>query len=92
MNFERQIAAAKRDRVLLQAGGALRDNDLPTAETLLRTRLKQRPTDVAAIIVTSKSMGFPLGRPPHKVGPAKGKGEQGCQASSTVSSTKPWPR
>ncbi|WP_118857822.1 tetratricopeptide repeat-containing sulfotransferase family protein [Sphingomonas mesophila] len=49
MNFERQIAAAKRDRVLLQAGGALRDNDLPTAETLLRTRLKQRPTDVAAI-------------------------------------------
>lgn len=43
------IAASKRDPELLRAGAALVDNDLPTAETILRSVLKRRPTDVAAI-------------------------------------------
>ena len=38
-----------RDPDLLGAGKALADNDLPTAESLLRPYLKRRPTDVAAI-------------------------------------------
>ncbi|HEY0629335.1 MAG TPA: sulfotransferase [Sphingomicrobium sp.] len=41
--------AAKRDPNLLRAGQALADNDLPTAEILLRPHLKRRPTDVPAI-------------------------------------------
>lgn len=43
------IAASKRDPELLRAGGALVDNDLPTAEGVLRSVLRRRPTDVAAI-------------------------------------------
>jgi tetratricopeptide (TPR) repeat protein len=49
VNLARQMAAAKRDPDLLRAGMALADNDLPTAEGLLRPYLKRRPTDVAAI-------------------------------------------
>src|SRR5688572_11078506 len=33
----------------MRAGMALVDNDLPTAESILRPYLKQRPTDVKAI-------------------------------------------
>ncbi len=43
------IAAARHDPILMEAGAALVANDLPQAETLLRTRLKQDPFDVAAI-------------------------------------------
>jgi tetratricopeptide (TPR) repeat protein len=49
VDFERQMAAATRDPDLLRAGSALADNDLPTAEAVLRPYLKRRPTDVAAI-------------------------------------------
>ena len=49
INLARQMAAAKRDPDLLRAGQALANNDLPTAESLLRPHLKRRPTDVAAI-------------------------------------------
>ncbi len=45
----RRIAAAEYDPALLRAGQALVDNDLPTAEAVLRPYLKQRPTDVKAI-------------------------------------------
>lgn len=41
--------AARHHPALLRAGLALVDNDLPTAESILRPYLKQRPTDVAAI-------------------------------------------
>ena len=43
------IAAAKSDPLLLEAGLALVDNDIPTAEHLLRGRLRDDPFDVAAI-------------------------------------------
>jgi len=43
------MAAARHDPLLLRAGSALFDNDLPTAEAILRPYLKQHPTDVAAI-------------------------------------------
>jgi tetratricopeptide (TPR) repeat protein len=38
-----------RDQDLLAAGSAMLANDIPRAETLLRARLQQAPTDVAAI-------------------------------------------
>lgn len=43
------IAASVRDPKLIRAAQALIDNDLPTAECILRPRLKEKPTDVAAI-------------------------------------------
>ena len=43
------IAASKRDPELLRTGAALVENDLPTAEAILRSVLKRRPDDVAAI-------------------------------------------
>ena len=43
------IAASVRDSKLMAAAQALLDGDLPTAELILRERLKARPTDVAAI-------------------------------------------
>ena len=49
LNFERQMAAARNDPELLAAGQALFDNDLPSAEGILRPYLKRRPTNVAAI-------------------------------------------
>ena len=49
LDLKRQIAAASRDPDLLRAGQALVENDLPTAEAILRPYLKRRPTDVAAI-------------------------------------------
>ena len=49
VNLTRQMAAAKQHPDLLRAGAALAENDLPTAESLLRPYLKRRPTDVPAI-------------------------------------------
>jgi tetratricopeptide (TPR) repeat protein len=49
VNLARQMASAKGNPDLLRAGKALADNDLPTAEALLRPNLKRRPTDVPAI-------------------------------------------
>src|SRR5687767_11317235 len=49
VNLARQMASAKGNPDLLRAGKALADNDLPTAEALLRPHLKRRPTDVPAI-------------------------------------------
>ncbi|HYI43322.1 MAG TPA: sulfotransferase [Sphingomicrobium sp.] len=43
------ISASAHDPELLRAGRALIDNDLPVAESILRPRLRRRPTDVAAI-------------------------------------------
>ena len=43
------IAASVGDPLLMRAAEALLDNDLPTAERLLRPRLSEKPTDVAAI-------------------------------------------
>jgi tetratricopeptide (TPR) repeat protein len=43
------IEGAVRDPQLMAAGEALVANDLPTAEGILRPRLKAKPTDVAAI-------------------------------------------
>ncbi len=43
------ISASVRDPDLIRAGAALVENDLPTAESILRPLLKRRPTDVAAI-------------------------------------------
>jgi tetratricopeptide (TPR) repeat protein len=46
---EGRLEAAKHHPQLMQAALALGDNDLPTAEQLLRDFLKKKPTDVAAI-------------------------------------------
>src|ERR1043165_7734189 len=43
------IAASVGDPELMEAAGALLDNDLPQVERLLRARLHDRPADVAAI-------------------------------------------
>jgi tetratricopeptide (TPR) repeat protein len=43
------IAASVRDPALMRAAQALVDEDLPTAEHILRPHLKRAPTDVAAI-------------------------------------------
>jgi tetratricopeptide (TPR) repeat protein len=48
-NFQRRMAEARSNPKLLRAGQALVENDLPTAEGILRPHLKQHPTDVAAI-------------------------------------------
>jgi tetratricopeptide (TPR) repeat protein len=43
------ISASVRDPELMRAGQALVENDLPAAESILRPRLRDKPTDVAAI-------------------------------------------
>ena len=43
------IHASIHDPALMRAAEALLDNDLPVAETILRPRLREKPTDVAAI-------------------------------------------
>jgi tetratricopeptide (TPR) repeat protein len=43
------IRVSVHDPVLMQAATALLDNDLPTVEDILRPRLHEKPTDVAAI-------------------------------------------
>lgn len=55
------IHASVGDPVLMRAAAALLDNDLPAAEQLLRPRLKQKPTDVAAIRMMAE-LGARLGR------------------------------
>ena len=60
--IDRQLAAATRNPVLLQAGMALVENDLPAAEALLRPYLKKRPLDVAAIRMMAE-LAARVGRP-----------------------------
>src|SRR4051812_20590083 len=57
------IAASVGDPELMRAAGALLDNDLPAAERMLRPRLAERPTDVAAIRMMAELAGR-LGRYP----------------------------
>src|SRR3954470_22999076 len=57
------IAASVGDPALMRAAEALLDNDLPTAERLLRPRLSEKPTDVAAIRMMAELAGR-LGRYP----------------------------
>ena len=45
----RYLKAANQDPQLLEAAAALVDNDLPRADTLLRSHLAAHPTDVAAL-------------------------------------------
>jgi tetratricopeptide (TPR) repeat protein len=47
--YAQQIKASTRDPRLLTAAAALCENQIPRAEALLRSHLKQYPTDVAAI-------------------------------------------
>jgi len=55
------ISASIGDPVLIKAAEALLDNQLAVAEPLLRTRLKEKPTDVAAIRMMAELAGR-LGR------------------------------
>src|SRR3954465_10043165 len=57
------IAASVGDPVLMRAAEALLDNDLPVAERVLRPRLSEKPTDVAAIRMMAELAGR-LGRYP----------------------------
>lgn len=57
----RQIRASVRDPQLREAATALCDNKLAVAEALLRTQLKAKPTDVAAIRMLAE-IGARLGR------------------------------
>jgi tetratricopeptide (TPR) repeat protein len=57
------IAASVGDPALMRAAEALLDNDLPTAERMLRPRLSEKPTDVAAIRMMAELAGR-LGRYP----------------------------
>src|SRR5689334_15549255 len=47
--YAQQIRYSTGDPRLVQAAIALRDNDIPRAEALLRQHLRQHPTDVVAI-------------------------------------------
>ncbi len=47
--YMRHIKTASKDPRLMEAADALARNDIPVAERLLKTYLKQHPTDVAAI-------------------------------------------
>jgi tetratricopeptide (TPR) repeat protein len=47
--YARHIKTSTQDPRLLRAASALCDNNIPVAESLLRTHLKSFPTDVAAI-------------------------------------------
>ncbi len=53
----RALRAATNDPQLVAAASALVENDLPTAETILRARLKARPTDVPAIRMFAELAG-----------------------------------
>jgi tetratricopeptide (TPR) repeat protein len=59
--YGRQILASVNDPELIKAATALCDDDIPTAERLLRDFLKTRPTDVAAIRMLAEVAGR-LGR------------------------------
>ena len=47
--YSRHIQCSTRDPLLQQAAGAMLRNDIPVAERLLKSHLKQLPTDVPAI-------------------------------------------
>jgi tetratricopeptide (TPR) repeat protein len=47
--YGRHIKAATRDPRLMRPAAALVENDIPSAEALLRAHLRQYPTDVAAL-------------------------------------------
>ena len=59
--YARHIQASVNDPRLLEAAAALCDNKLAVAERLLRTFLKENPTDVAAIRMLAET-GSRLGR------------------------------
>jgi tetratricopeptide (TPR) repeat protein len=59
--YARHIRASTKDPRLLSAAAALCDNKLAVAERLLRSHLKERPTDVAAIRMLAET-GSRLGR------------------------------
>lgn len=47
--YVRHVQCSARDPALAQAAAAMLDNDLPSAEKLLKARLRDSPTDVPAI-------------------------------------------
>ena len=51
------IEVSVHDPVLIRAAAALLDNDLPTVEDILRPRLHEKPTDVAAIRMMAELAG-----------------------------------
>ncbi len=53
----RALELSIRDRDLLTAADALARNELPVAEPLLRARLKEQPTDIAAIRMFAELAG-----------------------------------
>ncbi|WP_184069790.1 tetratricopeptide repeat-containing sulfotransferase family protein [Sphingosinicella soli] len=55
------IRASTRDPLLVEAATALLENNIPIAERILRTRLKEKPVDVAAIRMMAEIAGR-LGR------------------------------
>jgi tetratricopeptide (TPR) repeat protein len=59
--YAQQIRASVHDPALMQAANALVENDLPTAEKLLRAHLVRAPTDVAALRMLAEA-GTRLGR------------------------------
>ncbi len=63
LDADTELAAATHDHVLIDAAAALGDGRLAVAEHALRTRLKARPTDIAAIRMLAEVAGR-LGRYP----------------------------
>jgi tetratricopeptide (TPR) repeat protein len=57
IDLDEMLDAATADPELLSAAAALAAGDLPVAERALRTRLKQRPTDVPAIRMLAELAG-----------------------------------
>ena len=61
--YARHIKSATRDPRLMRPAAALVENDIPTAEALLRAHLRQYPTDVAALRMLAE-VAARLGRYP----------------------------
>ncbi|HEX8261965.1 MAG TPA: tetratricopeptide repeat protein, partial [Allosphingosinicella sp.] len=61
LDVEAALAASVRDPRLMQAGLALAEGQLAVAERLLRSHLKEKPTDIAAIRMMAELAGR-LGR------------------------------
>jgi len=61
IDLDAALRAASRDPTLIEAAGALQQNRLAVAERLLRARLHDRPTDIAAIRMLAEVAGR-LGR------------------------------
>jgi tetratricopeptide (TPR) repeat protein len=64
--YLRQIATSVSDPHLRHAALSLTQNDLPTAETILRQHLKAKPTDVAAIRMMAE-LAARIGRYPDSI-------------------------